>query len=88
MLIWAPGWWEGFAIWDWGIWDLSRKIRGFRVAGTGLCTGGWHWGVFCKAREEVGFSHNSPRWWRGGVAKAGRGKRKADEETREIRARA
>ena len=42
----------------------------------------WEGGGF-----QVGFSHNSPRWWWNRFAKAERGKRKAGEETREMGAR-
>ena len=88
MLILAPGWREGFAIRksEFGIRNGKTKVGG---AGDGdFAMGIGTRGVFCNARGEVGFSHNSPRWWGNRVAKADRGKRKAVEETREIRARA
>ena len=78
---WPP---DGKTDLQFGIWDL-----GFGRGNTGNGRGGvghFATGVFaelqlCNARREVGFLHNSPRWWRNGVAKAERGKRKADEET-------
>ena len=62
----APGWRDGFAIWDlgFGIWDFNRGKKG--VAGGGaenFATGAFAQWELCKARGEVGFLHNwAPNW--------------------------
>ena len=83
----APGWQRRFAIWNLGF-GISTGKQGFGGRRRwDFATPGFAQLELCNAHREVGFSHNSPRWWRNGVAKlefAGGG---SHEETRGIGAR-
>ena len=61
---------DGICNLGFGIWDFKRENTGFWCGGGGVfATGGFAQWELCNARGEVGFLHNSPRWWRNGVAK-------------------